>query len=164
MTGRGLARACWIRMCSGIWGRRGSAWGSPKPCSAVLFDASTDLKSSGRGGGGVSLGRSREHGGSRTGAQLGRAPRGGSGGTWVGSGGEGEGGGWAELTSTAVGAGRLPVTVLSFGGLQVTASDVLLGRRPLFGGRGGEGLDKAVPLVITWESSAENKNHKSHNV
>lgn len=57
--------------------------------------------------------------------------------------------------------GRL--TVLSFGGLEVTASDVLLGRRPLFGGRGGEGLDKAVPLVITWESSAENKNHRSHN-
>lgn len=55
---------------------------------------------------------------------------------------------------SGIGAGRLAVTVLSLGGLQVTASDVLLGSRPLFGGRGGEGLDKDVPLVITWESSA----------
>lgn len=95
MTGRGLARACCIRMCSGIWGRRGSTWASPNPCSAVLFDTSMDLKSSGGGGEGVvvSLGRSREHGGSRTGVEVGRVTRGGSGGTWVGSGGEGEGGG-----------------------------------------------------------------------
>lgn len=91
MTGRGLARACWMRMCRGIWGSRGSTGGSPNPCSAVLFDTSTDLKSS--GGGGVSLGRSRECGGSGAGVQLGRAVRGGSGGMWVGSGGEDEGSG-----------------------------------------------------------------------
>lgn len=70
------------------------------------------------------------------------------------------------MTCSGIGAGRLAVTVtvLSLGGLEVTASDELLGSRPLFGGRGGEGLDKAVPLVMTWESSAENKNHESHNV
>lgn len=48
-----------------------------------------------------------------------------------------------------ISAERLAVTVLSFGGLDaIAASDVLLGRRPLFGGRGGEGLDKPVPLFI----------------
>lgn len=48
-----------------------------------------------------------------------------------------------------ISVGRLDVIVLSLGGLEGTAaSGVWLGRRPLFGGRGGEGLDKPVPLFI----------------
>lgn len=48
-----------------------------------------------------------------------------------------------------IGVGRLAVTVLSLGSLEGTAaSGAVFGRRPLFGGRGGEGLDKPVPLFI----------------
>lgn len=134
-------------MCRGIWGRRGSPGGSPKPCSAVRFDTSRDLKS--LGGGGVSLGRSRERGASKAGVELGRGIRGGSGGMCVGSGGDGEGGGYVGATCIGSSVGRLAVTVWSPGGLEGrAASGGLVGRRPLFGGRGGEGLDKPVPLFI----------------
>lgn len=95
------------------------------------------------------MGRSRERGGSGTGVEVGKGTRGGSGGTCVGSGGDGEGGGYAGAMCMGISTGRLAVTVLSLGGLEArAASDVALGRRPLFGGRGGEGLDKPVPLFI----------------
>lgn len=89
------------------------------------------------------------------GVEVGKGTRGGSGGTCVGSGGDGEGGGYAGAMCMGISTGRLAVSVLSLGGLEAgAASVVVLGRRPLFGGRGGEGLDKAVPLFIAWESSA----------
>lgn len=54
------------------------------------------------------------------------------------------------MTCIGASAGRFVVTVLSFRGLEVIAASamVVVGRRPLFGGRGGEGLVKLVPLFI----------------
>lgn len=84
---------------------------------------------------------------------------GGSGGVWVGSGGEGEEGriinAGSEHIETVFSLWSLAVFVVG----DEAGSEVgpKVKGMPLLGGKGGDGFDNSVPLCIAWDSSAGKK-------
>lgn len=160
VMGSGLVRACWIRICSGTWGSLEGTWGSPKLWSNILLGTSLFWLSCW----GTSWGRSKEGGNSFSGTTWkvlagNGGDRGGSGGIWVGSGGDGAVGG-------IISRGSEPTehVLFSFWSLgafvvvAVAAADSEVGTKvdgtPLLGGKGGDSFDNNVPLFIAWDSSA----------
>lgn len=85
-----------------------------------------------------------------------RGDRGGSGGMWVGSGGDGDEGGIIS------GGSKHKETVFSLWSFAVLVVNEAAGSKlgievdgmPLLGGKGGDGFDSTVPLFIAWDSSA----------
>lgn len=75
---------------------------------------------------------------------------------WVGSGGDGEEGGIisgaSEHIETVFSLGSLAVFVVSEAAGSEVGTEV--DGMPLLGGKGGDGLDSSVPLLIAWDSSA----------
>lgn len=151
--GSGLVRACWIRICSGSGGSLEGTWGSPKLWSNILLGVSFFWSSCWE----TSWGRSKEGANSVSGTTWkvlagNRGDRGGSGGIWVGSGGDGEGGGISSSCSEPTEHVLFSLWSLGAFVVGVAAADSEVGAKvdgmPLFGGKGGDGLGNNVPLFI----------------
>lgn len=159
VMGRGLVRACWIRICNGTGGSLEGIWGSPKLWSNIFLGTSSFWSSFW----GTSWSRSEEGKNSTSGTTWRKVLArnggdwGGSGGLWVGSGGDGEEGG--IISSGSEPTEHMFLSLWSLGAFVVMATaDSEEGTKvegmPLLGGKGGDGFDNNVPLFIAWDSSA----------
>lgn len=153
ITGSGLVRACWIRICSGSGGSLEGTWGSPKLWSSTLLGTSFFWSSCWR----TSWGRSKEGANSISGTTwkvlVGNGgDRGGSGGIWVGSGGDGERGGIISSCSEPIEHVLFSLWSLGAFVVMVVVADSEVGTKvdgmPLLGGKGGDGFGNNVPLFI----------------
>lgn len=159
VMGRGLVRACWIRICSGSGGSLEGIWGSPKLWSCIFLGTSFFWSSCWERSWDRSKGGENSTSGTIWKVLAGSdGERGGSGGMWVGSGGDGEDGGiisGGSHTETVFSLWSLAVFVV--GEAAGSEVDPKADGMPLLGGKGGDGFGNSVPLLIAWDSSAGKK-------